>query len=240
MPYFCNQGHKITNIQMKKYIIHYPVLKDRKEYIESAITDGTASDIVFVSDWNRSDGEEALYNNEIKYLPDRETWIKKSKNYYAEMPLFRYMSLGEIACGLSHIHTWKKIADHGDGLVLEDDVVFCNYFEEVFNDVLLSMPDDLDVLFIGGGFYHEHVAKTISICNNNFYKKRHPSTNTVCAYMLKQSAAQKLCDIVKDHTLPIDFEMNYLFDILNFNVYHHIPYIVQVGSNAGIYKSCNR
>lgn len=225
---------------MKKYVIHYEALIDRKKYIQDAIDKKIVYDISFISKWNRSDEKSKLYNNSITYLPDEEIWIKKCKNYYTESPTFKHLSLGEIACGLNHIYIWEKIAENEDSLILEDDVIFCNNFEQMFNLVISNKPNDLDVLFIGGGFYHEHVAKTISIHKMNYYKKSSPSTNTVCAYMLTKNAAQKLCNEVKDHTLPIDFEMNYLFDKLNFNVYHHVPYIVKVGSNEGIYKSSNR
>lgn len=224
---------------MNKYIIHYPKLTERKKYIECAINELKISNVSFISNYNRTDGETALYNNDIKYLPDEKIWIEKSKNYYIEIPRFRILSLGEISCGLNHMHAWKKIATNGDGLILEDDVIFCKNFEQIFNQIVIDKPNDLDVLFIGGGFHHEHVAKTVAI-KNNFYKKYHPSTNTVCAYLLTQRAAQKLCLEAKNHTMPIDFEMNYLFDKLNFNIYHHIPYIVKVGSSIGVYQSSNR
>lgn len=220
---------------MKKYIIHYPVLVERKRYIDSLIAAGDLQDVEYISTWNRESLNPETYP---KYIPDENKWIKKCKNYYNETPQFRKLKLGDIACTLNHVEAWKKIAEHGDALILEDDAIFCKNFEQNFNQTI-SYSVNFDVLFIGGGFYHEHVAKTKSRYNN-FYCKSHPSTNTICSYVLTKKSAELLLNNFSEHTLPTDFELNYWFDELNFNVYHHIPYLIKEGTSAGYYKTCQQ
>lgn len=215
---------------MKKYIIHYRKLTERKQYIESR----GISDIEWISTWNREDFAECGYAN--KYIPCPKLWNRKLCDYYSSKANFRLLKPGDMACAENHIEIWKKIADTDTSLVLEDDVIFCDNFEQIFYQNILACPN-FDVLFIGGAFYHEDVAKTISQ-TECFYEKSHPSTNTICAYVLTKNAAKKLCKIVKSgYTLPIDFEMNYWFDVLDFKVYHRVPYLIKEGTSAGFYRT---
>jgi GR25 family glycosyltransferase involved in LPS biosynthesis len=217
---------------MKKYIIHYPKLTERKAYIESR----NLQDVEWVSKWNR---EDFAVEPPERYIACPKLWNRKLGDYYNSKADFRAMKPGDLACSENHIETWKMIADTETSLVLEDDAIFCNFFDEIFDQTTLACPN-FDVLFVGGAFYHEDVAKTTEQIGN-FYKKSHPSTNTVCAYVLSKNAAQKLCKIAESgYTLPIDFEMNYWFDVLGFNVYHHIPYLIREGTNAGFYKTCQQ
>jgi GR25 family glycosyltransferase involved in LPS biosynthesis len=217
---------------MKKYIIHYPKLTERKAYIESQ----NLQDIEWVSKWNR---EDFAVQSPERYIPCHKQWNRKLLNYYKYKINFRLLLPGDLACSENHIETWQKIADTETSLVLEDDVIFYGSFSRILDQTVLDCPN-FDVLFIGGGFYHEDVAQT-TLQIENFYKKSHPSTNTACAYVLSRMAAQKLCKIVESgYTLPLDFEMNYWFDVLDFNVYHHIPYLIREGSSAGFYKTCQQ
>jgi GR25 family glycosyltransferase involved in LPS biosynthesis len=220
---------------MKKYIIHYPVLKDRKDYLQKLIDFDQLRNVIWISKWPRENGMEKLKNLEPKYIPSPEDWSSKCKNYYNNMPPYREMKVGDISCFLNHFNAWEEIAKNGDGLILEDDAIFCDDFENKLDAVVKSSPK-FDVLFIGGLYPHEDVSKTISV-NGNFYLKSHPSTNTVCAYILKQNSAIKLVSAVKRYNLPVDFELNYWFDELNFEIYHHIPYLVKEGSGSGKFKS---
>lgn len=217
---------------MNKYIIHYPLLTDRKSYLDSM----KLSNVEWISNHKKEDFTNVL---PTKYIPFQGLWKLKLLNHYDENPEFRLLKPGDMACAENHIEAWRKISDNKMGLILEDDAIFCNNFEDILSEVITIAPT-FDVLFIGGAFHHEKVAKTIKI-DGHFYKKTHPSTNTICAYILTPKAAHKLYKISNaGYTLPIDFEMNFWFDVLNFNVYHFIPYLVREGTSAGYYKSCQK
>ncbi len=59
---------------------------------------------------------------------------------------------GELGGTISHTRLFKKIKDEGfeKVLILEDDVEFCKNFEENFNSSIQEVPNDWDLLFLGG------------------------------------------------------------------------------------------
>lgn len=87
--------------------------------------------------------------------------IKKYVKYFcAPRPNPDYTSsnfqfAGEFGCSLSHLKCLINAApnteehDHGI-LILEDDLIFDEKFHEKFNESLVSIPDDWNVLYLGG------------------------------------------------------------------------------------------
>lgn len=57
---------------------------------------------------------------------------------YAENDTDKPLKKGEIGCYFSHLKCWYHILNSGRpyGMVLEDDVIFCNDFRNKFNDVM--------------------------------------------------------------------------------------------------------
>jgi GR25 family glycosyltransferase involved in LPS biosynthesis len=55
-----------------------------------------------------------------------------------------------IATRMSHIEAIKKYP--GKTLILEDDALFCELFNEKFSDHIAHLPEDWDILFLGGIF----------------------------------------------------------------------------------------
>ena len=214
------------------YVNHYKPLIDRKKYLEQALK--TAVNVEWVTEPEASQITEKMEND--WYLPCEETWRLKCKDYY-KVPPFRKLKKTDISCSLGHVVAWQEFIDTNKpiALFLEDDAILCDEFYDVLCNTCSSLPADLDVLFIGGGFSHE-IAKTKSAVGN-FHLKDNPSTNCLCSYLMTRSAAERILKVIKPFTLPIDFEANYLFDELKFNVYHHVPYFVKEGTAIGMYKS---
>jgi GR25 family glycosyltransferase involved in LPS biosynthesis len=228
---------------MHKFIIHHPKLSDRRAYIESC----RLNDICFITKYN--DGSCDPISTFNRYVYSKHIWDLKCKGKFE----FRLLNKGDIACIESHIEAWNRIAKLDDyAMVLEDDVQFSSqnsdpaitgrWFEQFVDgtnpaSVMSRCPKPFDVLFIGGTFPHNTVSTTV-YQTGNFHRKDHPATNTAFAYIIGPSAAKKLCKIaLSGYSMPVDFEMNYWFDALDFIVYHHIPYIVTEGSATNVYKS---
>lgn len=214
------------------YINHYDVLTERKEYLQTVINDCI---------WVTEPSKETITQEVIDewYLNCPVTWNNKCSPLYQGFGHVQ-LSKGSIVCNMGHVESWKMFLESNQpyGVFLEDDVVVCcPDFQKAVEQILTDVPEDLDVLFIGGGFDHKSVAKTKNIIKNNFHLKQHPSTNCACSYILTISSAKNLLQNIKPFTLPIDFELNYWFYKLNFNVYHYIPYIIQEGSKTGKYTS---
>jgi len=220
------------NNMFEIYINHYDILTDRKQYLQSVLKECV---------WVTEPSKDTL-TEEIKkewYLESVNECDKKCLPFHYRN-IFRKLKDSDIACSLGHIKSWELFVktDKSYGIFFEDDIVLnCENFEQKIENILQNSPLDLDVLFIGGGFEHDYVTKTKSIVNENFHLKYHPATNCACSYVLTQNAANKLLSVCKPFSLSIDFELNYLFYLLNFNVYHYIPYFVEEGSKTGKYQS---
>jgi len=223
---------ELSNNMIPVYINHHDVLVDRKKYLETVIKNCI---------WVTEPTKENITDQQINewYLNSSEAWNAKCQPLYSGMGHYP-LTKGSIVCNLGHIEGWRQFLESNEayGVFLEDDAIIeCDNFENKIEEVLTDPPNDLDVLFIGGGFDHNSITKTKTIVKENFYLKHHPATNCACSYILTKESAKKLLDSIKPFTLSIDFELNYWFYKHNLNVYHYIPYFVKEGSKTGQYTS---
>ena len=116
-----------------------------------------------------------------------------------------------IGCNLSHISVWSQIAKQESGkyfLVLEDDVRFTKGWQEKWNTYVKYIPEDADLLYLGGVLPPNKPALPIVTAEyNEYWSYIKPNTlfsNTpislfhFCAYsyILTRRGAQKLIDHV--------------------------------------------
>lgn len=212
------------------YCVHYDKLTERRKYIEST----QVKYCEFIT---------KQYNIEhyVFYNPSPTLWSERCKKIYdnilKEQPSFRELKLGDLACLDKHLEALVKGQFlKTPFLVIEDDIIQNSDFFKASYE-LLSHYEHWDVAIIGGAFPHQ-IIKTIHEISPNIIKKDHPATNTVSAYMIKPMAATRLASAILKNkfVLPVDYEYNYWFKELNFDVVHYIPYVFQEGSSAGYYK----
>lgn len=214
------------------FVNHHPALKERRGYLESALKNVT---------WITEPTKENITKKtkEEWYVDSKQEWIDKCSAFGLQGE-HRTLKNGDLACSLGHIFAWEEFIESEQpyGIFFEDDIVVdCNDFETKIEEVIKKTPEDMDVLFIGGGFEHYQVSQTIETVDDVFHLKKTPNTNCACSYVLTREAARKLLEESKPFTMPIDFEMNYWFHKLKFKVYHHIPYFIKEGSKTGKYTS---
>jgi hypothetical protein len=111
---------------------------------------------------------------------------------------------GAVGCSLSHLFTIKLAKQNklDNFLLLEDDVVFDDGINEKFFSVLDQVPDDWDMLYLGGQHFH---GMDMPQVNENVYK---------CVYTL---AAQS---VGIKHTV-YDYFIDKLMDITKINDLHY-------------------
>jgi len=88
--------------------------------------------------------EEAVYGNKLTMTPELAHLFRDND--------FKWKK-GVIGCALSHYNIWKRLAADpvvSSYLVLEDDVVLTNKFLETWQTMGPLMPDDADIIFLGG------------------------------------------------------------------------------------------
>ena len=115
-----------------------------------------------------------------------------------------------IGCNLSHISVWKRMAESGAALVLEDDVRFHSGWLASWPAYQQAIPADADVLYLGGVLPPNKPAlPSVSRAVNSYWSQIIPNTLFspvplpvfhFCAYsyILTQRGAQKLMSFMLD------------------------------------------
>ena len=127
-------------------ICHYTPLKERKEYM--------------IKQCKKYD----IYNKLI-FLEkfDREKIPVNLLNLFDENKLKKC----EISLFLKHIHSMGKIMEDNYGIILEDDTIFKDNFIEKFNNILMKIPENFDILYTGVFPFY------------NYYKKINKKDNPI-------------------------------------------------------------
>lgn len=218
---------------MKTFIVHYDKLTDRKEYLDKVLKSPA-----YITEYGADRfGFDKM--SRIFYLPDKDIWKKQIQGLYREDPPYKEMTPGMVSCAIGHVAIWDYVAGQDDlVLIIEDDAILCNDFYAHLDRLIkkLNNIDQLwDVFFVGGAFHHD-ICRTLRD-EGELLQKDHPASNTVCGYVLKPNAANRLYDKTVPFTLPIDFAMNYAMKELKMRVWHANPYIIREGTSAGFYPS---
>ena len=74
---------------------------------------------------------------------------------------------GYVAGTMSHVAVWKKYKGK-KVLVLEDDALFCEDFNEKFDEVMKTLPNDWDIFYLGV-LLPKHTGKVNDIGNPHWY-----------------------------------------------------------------------
>ena len=227
---------------MKVYIIHYKELKDRRKYLEEQM-DKYHLNSIFIDEYDR----DTINMNEIDVKYNENLWNKRMKGLYTEpIEKSRELKLSEICNSFSHLKALKIISESNDeySIILEDDVIIPNKFDEKIDEIISKTPSDFEFIFFGNSFSLEildnaNLSKSIKI-NDRIYKKEPGKTRCVDAYIVKKESAKKILNEIKEIVLPFDLELNYFFKNMNTIVYWYHPGIIFQGSQMGIYKSSIR
>lgn len=76
---------------------------------------------------------------------------------------------GYIAGTMSHVAVWKKYQGQ-KVLILEDDALFCDNFNEKFAEVIQTLPDNWDIFYLGV-LLPKNTGKVDSIGNPHWFKQ---------------------------------------------------------------------
>lgn len=127
---------------------------------------------------------------------------------------------GAVGCSLSHLFTIKLAKQNNldNFLLLEDDVVFDDNINEKFFSVLDQVPDDWDMLYLGGQHFHgmnmPRVSENIYKCVYTLAAQSVGIKNTVYDYFI-----DKLMDITKIN------DLHYAESHKEINAYVIIPHL---------------
>lgn len=187
-----------------------------------------------------TDHDAIELNDEIKHLyyrADQEEATRRAAELWRSTH-DRLLKNGEISIAIKHTIAMEKIAngDEEFALVLEDDCLFHESFDEAFKVYLSSTPIDWDIIHVGNGYGmipENYRASFEDIA----YLMNHPASRCAEAILVKKSAAQKIAKTMKPFVLAADWELAYQYYINNLNVYWWQPALITQGSHSGAFES---
>jgi len=146
-------------------------------------------------DGKNLDITQYLSDRAFKEIKNIETTGYRTKHYQ--------LTRGAVGCYLSHLKTYKQIADSDKafGLIFEDDVNIAPDFYVKLNKILKKVPNNWDILLLGCHCLkckrhevHSHVRKFILLH----------------CYLVKKSAAKELFDMLNKKPIEqqIDSELS--------------------------------
>jgi len=140
------------------------------------------------------------------------------------------------AATLEHFKTYEYIYNEtnlNNILILEDDVCFKDQFFNDFKLLQENIPDDYDVCYIGSCCDLQPPSPSESVF------ERHPTHQSRCSdsYILNRNSIKKIIDNMLPFFTAIDWDLNYVQQLLNMNVYWATNPQIYQGSQQGNYKS---
>ena len=179
----------------------------RKEYIQNALKTTNIQNYAF---FDAIDGEVDLHKYNFNVI---EGWYDEIKK--------RKMTVSEIGCALSHYKIWETIVTNKikQTLILEDDVVFLENFNEEYKNIQ-NIPFNYDICFLGRNKLNMiyNLGEEFEINDSLVIPKYSYNTQS---YILTYEGACKLINTnFINHLLPVDEFLPIMYD----NDYPHVNY----------------
>jgi len=191
------------------YVCHYSILTDRKSYIIDTFSKKFTNEYKFIE----------LYD--INYIQENLTSLSSIyPNILKNTRWDRKLTMQEISIALKHLHiiveSFKN--EYDSVLIFEDDIKLVKDFSKKFNNYKAQLPNDWDILWIGGSHnLHMQYKKPINVY---FTEKGSRCSH---AYLLSKSCIKKIIHKLYNINMPIDFYFNDLVLNLNLNNYWAEP-----------------
>lgn len=147
------------------------------------------------------------------------------------------MKPGAYGLLLTHVNIFRNaITNNYDSIaIFEDDVTFVDNFNDIFNERMKSLPEDWDLLYIGGnhilhvpGFKLITGDKDFKVTKENYKTLNYELCKTPCTYCahalaIRSTIYQRILDTIKQRpTQPID-NIYYALQQEGCNAYTFLP-----------------
>ena len=151
---------------------------------------------------------------------------------------------GEVGCLKSHLSVISDAIDknYDKIAVFEDDVIFCDDFQERFEYYIKNVPDDWEIMYFGNNI--PVMLNPISMVRQMIYRVWKSKGCFAMILNNKNGLFQKILDISKGEDKTIDSYIESLFPYIK--VYTFLPFFVKISdiksdiSNDDLYSTINR
>jgi GR25 family glycosyltransferase involved in LPS biosynthesis len=218
-------------MNFKIYICHYAPLVERKQYLDNVLPELNIP-YEFSSLYTRDNLTEYsnMFSTETKDLDHKNKYSTTQCNSPLVSPSIK-------ATNLEHLHILKELTNspYEAALVLEDDAVIVTDFAIRLQDKIDCLPADWDIVFMnsGCGGRDQQIKEALEVAPpvNGFLKMPRRQSWTAGGYFIKRATAEKFIKHILPMALPIDFELTYLQNLLQSNVYWLEDPLIYDGSN---------
>jgi len=230
-----NTNNALTSMSSQQeefpvYVMHYTPFKERKEHMIEQCKKHSFNPI-FVESCDReklTEGQTGLFNLNL-------------------------VNMREISLFCKHINALKHMQSSNVpyGLILEDDALLDDTFNQMASLYISQLPTNWDMLFLGNSFNFHIPQERISLetrekHTNVFLKENYPThdlgggcTKTTDAFFVSQKCADKLINEINlpnyQITYPYDWFLNYCARAYDLNVFWCEPTIVKHGSMLDVF-----
>lgn len=184
-------------------------------------------------------------NNEIIWVEqfDREKVIEQGLHFthfrYNGNILHRHLTIAEISNGIAHNFIIREISEFKNehALILEDDIVLKDGFTELLTKSIRNLPDDWEILNIGGDYRHPFKNDPNPVENTKIVNG--PACVMTCCYLLSSRGAQRIIkhSLFSPFSMPIDTTLSVACPEMGIKCYWLFPFIAYEGSKSGLYFS---
>lgn len=209
---------------MPVYVLNHPPLTDRRERITTRLIEES---IVF--DIIDKFSPEEFNNDELTV--DWQIYEKIIIDQIGEYSYHNYsrkLKPASTSLVLKHIYAWLKLITIGDkfALILEDDCEIPYGFSKLLQTITQEFIDsDCEIAMLGG--YLDFISPNI-IPDKLLHYHEKQKTRCTHAYLIKDSAAEKMFNGVNNINNPIDFKMNEIIQLNDIKVSWLEPGLKQI------------
>lgn len=210
------------------YIMHYSKLIERRNHLEKNIKEVGLDKypIVWVDQFDREVLTEEMVNKNYIF----------NSNFLRPFPL----TIAEIANGIAHNYIIENVSKSNNCcLILEDDIVLKKNFTEYLEKCITMLPDNWDILNVGGNYYNDKFINDPSPVTTDVSILKHHRAAMTCSYLLRNTCAQKIMRVesFRPFFLPIDTTLVNICNYINSNVYWCVPWIAYEGSKTPLFQT---
>ncbi len=177
--------------------------------------------------------ENSIFNLKIISEFDKETIPKgELKKFDTD-----YLSMGEISCFRKHMKVYEDLSNNKKekfSIVIEDDILLENNFDNKLLKLIKSLPNDFDFIFFGASKLNMHIPIYRRRPFKNLYRKTNDPTSwggngmskTTDSYIVSRSGAKKILERTKKLDIlddALDFWLNQSARDLNLKGYWYEP-----------------